>query len=196
MTLAIIWISAGLAYAAFYVWYVGFNKKLTTQEIDEYCRRLAELDPERVDILRTFLSKDTGRDFMIANLLKLHKTTASGETGKQLLDKYQLPYLRSILKKGCHPIAIGLAATASVENWGIEDERWDVSAFVRYRSRRDLAEALVNPAFQDNHPFKVAALEKTFAFACDPALIIGGGPKIVVPLVLVTLASLSSLLVR
>lgn len=197
MTLALIWIFAALLYAIFYAWYIGFKRKLAPEEVERIVQQLeSHWSPQRMAPVRAFLSKDTGRELYIANYVKLFDKTASGETGRQAMERYQKPFLKGILPRACHPIAVGLAASRAVEMWGIENgESWTVAAFVRYRSRRDLAEILVSPAFHDIHPFKEAAVEKTIAFICDPGFIVGGGPKVTVPLLLLALASLASWLV-
>ncbi len=198
MSLALIWITAALLYAGFYAWYVGFKRKLAPDEVARGLQQLeAHWSPERIAPVRAFLSEDSGRDLFIANYVKLVQQTADGETGRQAMQKYQRPFLKGILPRACHPIAVGLAASQAVEMWGIDKgEQWTVAAFVRYRSRRDLMEILLSPQFQDIHPFKQAAVEKTIAFICDPAFIVGGGPKITVPLALVALAACSSLFVH
>lgn len=198
MTLPLIWIIAALLNLLFYSWYVGFKRRLSAEEVEACCRELeTHWTAERIAPVRVFLSKDNGRDFFMANYVKLMDRTASGERGKTVMQKYQKPFLRGILPRACHPIAVGIAASRAVEMWGIDNgEAWTIAAFVRYRSRRDLMEILLMPQFGEIHPFKQSAVEKTIAFACDPAFIIGGGPKITVPLLLVTLASLASLLIH
>lgn len=198
MTLPLIWITAALLYLLFYSWYVGFKRRLSNTEVEACCRQLeAQWPPESIAPVRAFLSKASGRDFFMANTVKLKDRTASDESGKAVMQKYQKPFLKGILPRACHPIAVGISASRAVEMWGIDGgEAWTIAAFVRYRSRRDLMEILLTPQFGEIHPFKQAAVEKTIAFACDPGFIMGGGPKITVPLLLVTLASLASLLIH
>ena len=192
----LIWLAAALTYAAFYGWYVGFKRRLRTDEVEACCRQLESTwSVERIAPIRAFLSGDTGGDFYMANFVKLRERMASGESGREVMQRYQKPFLKSILKRACHPIAVGIAASSAVECWGIDNgEAWTVAAFVRYRSRRDLAEILLMPSLYDIHLHKEAAVEKTIAFAGDPAFIVGGGPKLMVPLLLVAAASLASLL--
>jgi hypothetical protein len=194
MTSAGIWIAAGIAYAAFHAWYVGFRPKLTAAEVDGYCRELAaHWPPGRIQQVRNLLANDTGRQFFMANVLRMNRKTASGEPVMKVMERYQKPFLREILKRGCHPIAFARAASPAVECWGIDNaDDWDFAAFVRYRSRRDLAETLVLPLFREIHEHKLEAVEKTFAFPGDPAGILFGGPRVVVLLMLMMLASLGS----
>lgn len=183
-----------MLYAAFYIWYIGFRRKLTPAEIDDICSRVKDVDPERKAVLRKILMEDTGREFYMVNLLKFHEKDGSTKSSMRALVRYSAPFTRELLKRGGHPIALTFAASPSVELWGIENaEKWDFAAFMRYRSRRDMAEMIVSPAFQNNHAFKRASLEKTFAFVGDPVRI-AGGPKVVVPLLLFSIASGLSLL--
>lgn len=196
MTHALIWLAAALAYAAFYGWYVGFKRRLSADEVEACCRELETTwSVERIAPIKAFLSRDNGRDFYMANFVHLREHTASGERGKDVMQRYQKPFLKAIFKRACHPIAVGIAASGAVECWGIENgDSWTVAAFVRYRSRRDFAEILRMPTLYGIHLHKEAAVEKTIAFAGDPAFIVGGGPKMMAPLLLVAAASLASLL--
>jgi hypothetical protein len=193
-----IWLLAALAYAAFYVWYVGFRRPLTAAEVDALCQELAtHWSAERLAPVAAFLRKDTGCEFFMANLVQLRRHTASCERGAVAMQRYQAPFLKAILRRGCHPIAVGIAASSAVECWGVENGgQWSVAALVRYRSRRDLAEVLLSPHFQDIHRHKEDAVEKTIAFATDPAYLVGGGPKWTVPLVLLVIALLATLTLR
>lgn len=196
MALALIWLIAALAYVAFYSWYVGFKRRLSADEVEAFCCTLESIwSADRIAPVKTFLSRDSGRDFYMVNLVNLRAHTASGESGKAAMQRYQKPFLKGILKRACHPIAVGIAASHAVECWGIANgEAWTVAAFVRYRSRRDLAEILLTPSFHAIHLHKEAAVDKTIAFASDPAFIVGGGPKVVVPLLLLVAALMASLL--
>lgn len=198
MSVVLIWVSATLCYTAFYSWYVGFKSRLSTAEVDACCTILQQTWPEeRIAPLRAFLARDTGREFYMANLLKLHRHTASGERGSVVMQRYEKPFLKAILRRACHPIAVGIAASSAVECWGVNNaESWTVVALVRYRSRRDLMQILLTPSFQQIHLHKEQAVEKTIAFASDPAFVMGGGPKLTVPLMLVVIALVATLLVR
>lgn len=197
MTLVLIWLFVVLAGALFFAWYVGFRAPLTAAEVEAVCAQLPGVDETKIAKVRAVLSDDDGREFYMANLLKLHPVTASGESGRHVMRRYEQPFLKAILRRASHPIALGVGFAPAIESWGLERaDDWDLAVFVRYRSRRDLAETLLTPQFHEIHPFKEAALEKTFAFPCAPAHIVGGGPKLVVPLLLVCLGLLASLLLR
>jgi hypothetical protein len=98
------------------------------------------------------------------------------------------------MARASHPVIGGQAAAAAVEVWGIENgEAWSFAGLMRYRSRRDMLEIATDPAFQDAHQYKLAAMEKTIAFPIDPVLQVAG-PRLLVALVLVALGAVLHLL--
>jgi hypothetical protein len=48
---------------------------------------------------------------------------------------------------------------------------------MRYRSRRDLAELVLDPRFSGAHDFKFAAMPNTFSFPTQPELLILASPQ-------------------
>jgi hypothetical protein len=194
--IATIWGLAALAYGLFLLWYVGLGGKLGADEIERACANVRSIDPGREALMRRVFETDDGREFFMVNLLQLHRLP-SGATAVDVLLKYQKPFMAEMIKRAGHPIAMCRAASPAVECWGLDNaEDWDAAVLVRYRSRRDLAAILATPMFRTQHPFKLEAVRKTFAFVGDPARIIVGGPKLVVPLVLLVLALAATLAVR
>ncbi|HVT36081.1 MAG TPA: hypothetical protein VHE37_10865 [Nevskiaceae bacterium] len=190
----LVWLAAAALYALFHFWYVGFRSKLTPEEIERVLAVVREHDPSKQAMFRRIFEEDTGREFYMVNLLKLHRQLPSGEYGPQVLMKYQKPFMAAMLRRGGHPIAMARAASPATESWGIDHaDDWDAAVLVRYRSRRDLAEILCTPMFRSQHPYKLQAVSKTFAFMADPARIIIGGPRLVVPLALLCAAALLTL---
>ena len=62
----------------------------------------------------------------------------------------------------------------NLENLNCEGvDGWTTVALMRYRSRRDLGEMLVDTVGTEHHGFKLAALEKTFAFPATGNLNVG-----------------------
>ncbi len=103
--------------------------------------------------------------------------------------EYMTPQL---LKRACHPVLYGRAATQALDMFGVEGmEDWTVGAGMRYRSRRDMLEISSNPAFAGSHEFKIAAMEKTIAFPIDPWLQ-AGDPRLILGLILAVIGFASS----
>ena len=173
-----IWGALGVLYLAFFVWYTPLSGPLTDDEITRYMTLVEErgnADEETLAILRSFLESDTGDDFVIVNVIDMHETplqvegVSPGETSQQVLAKYMEYMLPALLRRACHPVLFGSAASDAVDTFGIEDARhWSTGVGMRYRSRGDMIEIASNPAFHGSHQFKIAAMRKTIAFPVDP----------------------------
>ncbi|MFK7731877.1 MAG: hypothetical protein AB8B48_09710 [Pseudomonadales bacterium] len=198
-SVTIIWLVASLVYALFWWWYVGFNRKLTAEEVNGFIERLANgsSDSDQIEMMRVFLGKDDGKEFVMVNLLSLFKdANGSSDEARQVLNDYQKPFLTEVLKRGGHPMLVSRAVGSSVELWGTAEENrnWGSLGLIRYRSRRDLIECLLLPAFQGTHHFKQKALEKTFAFPSQ-LMLHPTSPRWVVLLLVITLALATQLIV-
>lgn len=164
-------------YAAFWRWYTGSQKPLTPAEVAAYVAKLRDKGA-RTEILAAlthFLAHDTGRDFIMANFVKLHEhprptaDTTPDDDPEAVLSRYSEPFLGRLLRTAGHPVLIGRAAAPAVELWGLADaDDWDTVALVRYRSRRDMINAATDPNFATLHGYKLAAIRKTIAFPADP----------------------------
>ena len=189
MSAVMIWIIAALAYAAFWLWYVGFQKKITPQEVETGMRIFNHDDswtPNQIEHLRSFLLADDGKDFVMVNLLHLKSPK---KESLEKLNTYQKIFLGSLLRKAGHPVMVARAASGNVENVACSHaDDWSAAAMIRYRSRRDLMEILPATIGSEHHQLKLGSLEKTFAFPAAPWFIFGG-PKIVVALSIGLLAS-------
>lgn len=186
-------LSIALLYGLFWRWYSGTGKPLTSQEIDSHLESLRSrgASPDVLRRLRGFLEADTGRGFVMVNLIRLHE----GEGAVAAFMRYNRAFLPRILKRASHPVLVGKAAAEAVEVWGIEDgARWSSVGLVRYRSRRDMIEAAADPLFASMHPDKVAAMSKTIAVPADPWGY-AGDPRLLVGL-LALIAVLIALLRR
>ena len=196
MSAVIIWGTAVAIYVVFYLWYHGLPGRVSQAEIDAFSARIdaRDLTPEereRLEGVRRFFEEDNGRDFVMVNLLTFNEPR--GES-RRSLNSYQRAFLGALLKSGGHPLAVAWRAGGNVENWGIDNVGdWHMAAMIRYRSRRAMLKALSGDAFQENHHHKVNALLKTFAFPASPYAVIGGGPKLFVPVLLVAIAALTHL---
>lgn len=71
---------------------------------------------------------------------------------------------------------------------------WHSAALVRYRSRRDLMEMIPATLGSEHHGMKLAALDKTLSIPASPWFM-WGGPKVLIPLVLILLSVLGTCVV-
>jgi len=189
MSAVMIWIIAVLAYVAFWFWYVGFQKKVTPQEVAATLSIFEHDDTwtaTQKEHLRNFLLDDDGKDFVMVNLLHLKSPK---KESLEKLNTYQKIFLGSLLRKAGHPIMIARAASGNVENVACDHaDDWSAAGMIRYRSRRDLMNILPATIGSEHHGLKLESLEKTFAFPASPWFMFGG-PRIVVALGIALLAS-------
>lgn len=193
MTASIIWGSAAILYALFWLWYVGLGRKIKPGEIDaiiDLLKSKGEPGEQLLADLRNFFEQDDGKDFVMINLLELKKPVRESRVK---LAAYQKVFLGNLLKRAGHPVFIASVAGGKIENIGCDDDNWKAAGMVRYRSRRDLMEVLPNTFGSEHHALKLEALQRTFAYPAAPWMI-SGGPKIVVPLVIALIATLLHLL--
>ena len=172
-TLMIIWGVAIVAYCLFWAWYVGFGSKISEQDLNRYmaCVEQTELSEESVASFRNFFANDDGKEFFMVNLLRLKEPK---NESRQLLNKYTSIFVGKLIKRAGHPYFVGLAQARNIENLNCEVvDGWTRTALMRYRSRKDLGELLVDTFRSEHHGFKLAALEKTFAFPASAILNIG-----------------------
>jgi len=202
MTILWPWVVAISFYGGFLYWYDRRCAPLTVAEVDTYVRRVEELGvetgAERLSALHHLLSGDDGRELFMVNLLRLHpgRVCAPGSDvpapPAAVLERYTRPFLGALLRRAGHPVLVAQGLGPCVEQWGLDEmPEWSAAGIVRYRSRRDLIELVVDPRFADVHLFKHAALERTFAFPSRPRLL-AGGPRVVVALTLALFAALLS----
>ncbi len=167
----IVFAALGAVYAAFWAWYTGKRRPLTAEEVENYVQRMRVMGANDATIqrLQAFLQADTGREFVMVNLIRLRDTEAGSAPASETLDKYSAPFLRTLLPRASHPVMGGKVAAQAIETWGLDDaSEWTMVGLVRYRSRRDMIEAATAPSFPGMHTFKTEAIEKTIAVPVDP----------------------------
>lgn len=182
--------SAMAAYGLFWSWYVGFGRKVVSaaQLEDVMARLVGEgWTPERRSNLRHFFENDDGKDFVMVNAIHFKEPV---NQSRALFAKYGAAFRNPLFKRAGHPLVMGRAAAANIENVNCEAaDNWSMSALVRYRSRSDFAEMAMLFVGTDDHQWKLEAMEKTFAFPAAPWFVLGG-PRWVVGLALALAASL------
>ena len=200
------WMILGLVaiYLAFFVWYTPIGGPLKPDEIDHYVSVFAERgsDQEGQQRLRRFLEEDTGGDFVMVNAIEFHESplpvegVEPGESSADVMAKYMQYMWPALMRRACHPVLFGAAASDALDVWGIDGaSRWSQGAGMRYRSRRDMMEISGNPAFQGRHEFKFSAMAKTVAFPIDPWFHLGD-PRFILGLLFVNLGLLLQLVAR
>ena len=200
----LVWGIPALLYLLFLSWYVDFGGPLRDDEIETHLARLAEIgfDEERRARIRAFMEEDTGRPFLMLNVIDHADApprvegAPAGASAEQLMDLYMEHMYRELLRRACHPVSGGSAVFSAMDMVGVEAletaERWDMGAFMRYRSRRSFMEIITIPETHERHAFKVAALDKTIAYPVETFVDLGD-LRIHVGLFLLALAALLDL---
>lgn len=175
----LLWLVPALLYAVFWLWYTPLGGPLTQSEIERSLGKLEAggADAARIDLFRRFFEADTGGQFVMVNVLDAAESpptlpaTGPGASADALMSHYMEHMYAELLRRACHPVFMGEAVSDSLDVVGISGaESWSQAALMRYRSRRDLLEIIENPATNERHSYKLAALEKTLAFPVAPRL--------------------------
>jgi hypothetical protein len=187
----VLWTVLAALYLGFRLWYDGGGGPLTPEEVSRYVGILEArgADPARVEKLRTFLSEDGGRDFVMANFIDL----ADAPGAQEELDRYMAHMYPAMFARAGHPVFGAPVVGPALDLWGIDGaEGWSLVGLVRYRSRRDMMEIVTDPAFADAHEFKGTSIQKTIAIPTQPFLLLGN-PRWLLAGALVALGALLQL---
>ena len=179
MDITLIWIVMAVLYAVFWLWYSGTKGKLSQTEVESYMQQFESkgVNADNLANLRHFLEKDDGREWFMINLLELK--SPKRESSK-LLQRYTKTFMAGMLRRAGHPFFVAIAAAKNIENLNCDDaDNWSSTGIVRYRSRRDCAETLLDTFGSDHHADKLASLTKTLAFPATANLLMGS-PRVLV----------------
>ena len=188
MSGAIRWgVLAGI-WLLFTLWYTNLSGPLSEEEIDAFLAQAEGQDLNGLsrEALERFMREDDGGHFVMVNVLDL-----APEGAAENMDRYMSYMWPALLSRGCHPIFAGRSIAGAMDLAGIEEaaggvEVWDQGALMRYRSRRDMLEIALDPAFAPSHHYKIEGLTKTIAFPVEP-LINPGDPRGLLLLVLLVI---------
>jgi hypothetical protein len=185
------WAIFAALYAAFYVWYGGSGDPISPEEAKQYSARFAEraaeqggnppdADSSNVDIaanLSRFIAEDDGKQFVMLNLNVYRDAPAySGEvdgsdgieSAAAAQDEYQRRIVPLLFKRAIHPLAAVEPAQLLGGTGDFERQDWSYVSMVRYRSRRDFLEFILEPAFARDVNHKWAALGRSTAMITVP----------------------------
>ncbi len=199
----LLWLVPTFFYVLFTLWYTNLSGPLSQEEMDAFADQMERsgFAPARIERLRQFMEEDTGRQFLMVNVIDMASTPRSvegvpaDESSDQMMGRYMEHMFPELLKRASHPIFAGRVVFSSMDIVGIEGaENWTSAALMRYRSRRDLVEIASNPIFGGKHEFKLAALDKTIAFPVENQLYLSD-PRLLLLLVLFAIVSATDILV-
>ena len=95
------------------------------------------------------------------------------------MEGYTKMFMPALFAKGGYPALAARKVGGYVDAWGVEaDPGWSILGYMRYRSRRDMIELVMDPRFSDSHPFKLAAMPVTFSFPTQPMIMTLASPRL------------------
>ncbi|MDG1749738.1 MAG: hypothetical protein P8H89_08690 [Porticoccaceae bacterium] len=178
-----IWIIALSLYALFWLWYCGVKGRLSKHEVEIFISSFEAkgLSERALSNIREFLQQDDGREFFMVNLLEIKSPKSESQ---KLLMGYFKKFMSGMIPRGGHPLFLAKAAARNIENLNCEHaDNWSSVGIIRYRSRRDFAQIVLNTFGSEHHADKLLSLNKTLAFPSTTTLFFGS-PKIIIALVL------------
>lgn len=200
-----IWGIAALLYVGFLAWYVNWRGPLTAAEVSAYMARIEALNSHATNrndlaVFRKFLSEDDGQEFYMLNLVRIAPgkiaSPGSGELkpAREVLEGYTNVFIPALMARAGHPAVVARKVGGYVDAWGVEpDPGWTIVGYMRYRSRRDVAELVSDPRFGGAHDFKFAAMPQTFSFPTQPMILVFMKPTYFVGLIFALIAALAHL---
>jgi hypothetical protein len=172
-------LTLAVLYAVFLLWYGGRSRPLSEDEVRAFLdvmRRqgLDRDDPELFASLGTLLAQDDGREFLMLNLIRYRQKAAYppgmdfGDSAVDADRRYGRAFLPWLLRYGNVPVLVARRSGSFIEPENAEP--WQVTALVRYRSRRDLVRTAAAVAGRGVMVHKWAAVEATHVFPVRPVL--------------------------
>ncbi|MBA4307076.1 MAG: hypothetical protein C0429_10115 [Sphingopyxis sp.] len=199
MAIVIIWGSALALYLLFRLWYDNWSGPLKAEEIDAFVDATQgrfEASGNDVSVLRAFLEADDGREFVMLNLVKAQledvedPLTGKMVPGLSLLQRYTKRFMPVLFRNGGHPVMVGRKVGGYIDTWNTEsDPGWTIFGLMRYRSRRDMVNLVMDPAFKEGHPDKMLGTVATFSFPTQRVLSLYLGPRVSAALVIALCAA-------
>ena len=201
----LVWLPALALYGLFLTWYVNWRGPLKQSEVSALIARMEAsgiggTGRNALDVMRAFLEKDDGRAFYMLNLVRLSPNdvqdpaTGAMRPARDVLEGYTKMFMAALFARGGHPALVARKVGGYFDAWGVEaDPGWTIMGYMRYRSRRDLANLVLDPRFASAHDFKFAAMPNTLSFPTRPQVQALASPTLWMGLVLALAAALAQI---
>ena len=196
------WTLVALLYAGFLVWHQPWLvPRLSAAEVEAaFEGRLgsAKIHGDDKARLKAFFASDDGQSFYNLNLMRFSeraiyldgKPRPGISSGSDANDAYSRVVIPLLLQRGSYPVL----ATSKISNLLLEAapgaDFFQEVAIVRYRSRRDMLDMILDPDYIAGAPHKFASLAQNVAVPTRSVLV--ADLSLFVPLFLVALALLLS----
>ena len=195
-----IWICVPVLYALFAAWYFNWQGPISIEEVNRLMLDFDKLEgSEHTDAatFRKFLEEDDGGEFVMLNLVQLHTgevahpLTGEAMSASDLVGEYFGPFAVSLFKRGGHPVFQARTIGGNIDSWNADHNvGFGATAMMRYKSRRDITELILDPAFADAHIYKLASIDRTISYPTRIMMSTALQPPSAVLVVLILLASL------
>lgn len=120
-----------------------------------------------------------------------HPVTGEQVDAQEVIDSYFKPFAKALFKRGGHPVFMARKVGGYIDSWNCDgDPQWAATAMMRYKSRRDLIELVLDKRFSDIHIFKTSSIDRTVSFPVKINLSLFLRPRVYVPMGLLWLASM------
>lgn len=200
----LVWAVAVAVYGAFLAWYQSWRPPLSGEEVDALMAKIAasgagEDGRNDLAVIRRFLEEDDGREFFMLNLVRVDPGEVTGPDGRvrparEVVEGYTRVFMPALFARAGHPAIVGRKIGGYFDSWGVEpDPGWTIMGYMRYRSRRDLAELVIDPRFSGAHDYKFAAMPNTYSFPTRPQLLAMVSPRVWVGLLVALVAAVAQI---
>lgn len=193
------WAIAALTYLAFLCWHEPwFVRPLTRAEVQaafDGPLAKAKLHSGERELLQTFFSSDDGRAFYNINLMqyRVQAQYPDGQarvgivSGRDANTAYSNVVVPLLLERAGYPVFGSTKTSNLMMSADAGADFFEELAVVRYRSRRDMLEMILDPRFLAGAPHKLASLERNIASPSVPFLVFDARALVAVLLLLITL---------
>jgi len=163
-----IWVGLGLIYATFLYWHLPLAPALAPDEWRKAAQD-ARLDTRELPpAFPAFFDGDDGRPFLMINILD-HAQSAEYPAGQfpEITDAakaariYGSGVIPELLVRGSYPLLQATRISILLDDIPAQTDRFETFAVVRYRSRRDFLDLILDPDFQGLTVHKWASLDGT-----------------------------------
>ena len=196
-----IWVWVPVLYGLFSLWYFNWQGPLTEEEIEQVMQVFdgqKETANTSKALFRKFLEEDDGGEFVMLNQVELisgsarHPVSGDAVPATDILADYFRPFSIALLSRGGHPVFRANTVGGNVDSWNADtNQSFELTAMMRYKSRRDIAELFLDPVMVDAHRYKIAAIERTVSYPTRVKVSSSLRPPVAFALILLLVASLA-----
>ena len=196
-----IWVWVPMLYGLFSLWYFNWQGPLTEEEIEQVMQVFdgqKETANTSKALFRKFLEEDDGGEFVMLNQVELisgsarHPVSGDEVPATDILADYFGPFSIALLSRGGHPVFRANTVGGNVDSWNADsNQSFELTAMMRYKSRRDIAELFLDPVMVDAHRYKMAAIERTVSYPTRVEVSSSLRPPVAFALILLLVASLA-----